>query len=89
MNVYPSTLSKSIKKERSWRPLLVKRISSFSFKESGSKYVLQSSLTMKVLTFPGGLAVPAELPARSLASVDSMQLTQDAAHVVLDGMDAY
>jgi hypothetical protein len=44
---------------------------------------------MKVLTFPGGLAVPAELPARSLASVDSMQLTQDAAHVVLDGMDAY
>lgn len=37
LNVYPSTLLKSMKKERSWRPLMGKRISSFinQFSESG------------------------------------------------------
>jgi len=39
LNVYPSPLLKSMKKERYWRPLLGKRISSFlnKFNESGPR----------------------------------------------------
>jgi hypothetical protein len=65
LNVYPSPLLKSMKKERYWRPLLGKRISSFlnKFNESGPR--LQGEILSRngIAHLPCGLAAPAGLPS--------------------------